>query len=504
MSDLKTARRAQIVFSLRHLLAWTALIAVGFAFTLAYRKNDQLNKQRDELISLSSKLRVTDQEKLASAELPRVADDFTSWQVYIPKGDSYQLRLGIGSFSDDGVPPVDGNIVLTPGQHRVTLYTGDSPSEEFRYAVYLDGKLCFEKTMGKDWMPHGWSSASGSEWPSKLMLSPAPLQLTSQLYTPNYDFGQNNYYNASGGYNVSRLGYRLWIDQSERGYPIDSLFVGFAEDSRFDGTGLRDGLRFQTIYGGSQLGFTAPFLESTRTLVVLEPEFITKEGSRLQIDDAWGIKFESSDSLAAKSSHDEAESTRIARVQANADTSPVLEMKWDTSKPFQVGLRLADVPTLEKIDRWRLRVLDGTEHGWRELNTEEGLWKSIEQISETQDNLEELTAGKSVRKSSIRFSDNSSNSHVLQWRAKEILPLQILERSNSNFSGMRLFEGLPVTFGFQLPNSMNPECSVSIRETLQESGNIAFPGGPVIESIEIELDATHDWIWLEAQRRKHP
>lgn len=190
MNETESHRSVTLKFSLWNLLTLTTLIAVGTAVSLAYRKNRSMLQQRDELLSLSSRLQVDNEDELASSEMPMVADDFHSWNVHVPNGQDYELRLGMGAVSENGIPPIVGGVRIPAGRHRVTLHTGDSPSEEFRYVVYVDGKQAFEKKMGSAWIPGGWSSASGMGWPREPNLSPAPLQLFAKNYKPKLDFGK--------------------------------------------------------------------------------------------------------------------------------------------------------------------------------------------------------------------------------------------------------------------------------------------------------------------------
>ncbi len=84
MSESKATRSAWATFSLFHLLVLTAVIALSVAITMAYLKNRRLFQQRKDLLSLSKRLPSDTEGKLVSADMPYVADDFRSWQVYVP------------------------------------------------------------------------------------------------------------------------------------------------------------------------------------------------------------------------------------------------------------------------------------------------------------------------------------------------------------------------------------------------------------------------------------
>ncbi len=71
-----------------------------------------------------------------------------------------------------GGPPSTQSVPVSAGQHRVTLYSGDSPDEQFRFVVYLDGQVVIEKTMGRNWMPEvgRWQAPSTRGVLSRLIL----------------------------------------------------------------------------------------------------------------------------------------------------------------------------------------------------------------------------------------------------------------------------------------------------------------------------------------------
>ncbi len=67
---------------------------------------------------------------------------------------------------------------------------------------------------------------------------------------------------------------------------------------------------------------------------------------------------------------------------------------------------------------------------------------------------------------------------------------------------MTLYGGLPVSLGIKIPASLKPTYEVKmVAEDPNHQGQ-AFPGGAVIDEIQIDLGAqTHDWIWLETRSK---
>jgi hypothetical protein len=240
MSERSSGPNSHWVFSVRQLLAITTFVAVGLALTFAYQKNRALTLQRKHLQTLSGRLRIADLSALCAAAMPDVAKDYYSWQVYVPSGKDFELRLGIGNIPPDGIPPIVGNVRIPEGQHRVTLYSGDSVSSDFRYAVYLDGKLVIEKTMGRDWMPHGWLGAGSWSWPHASDRFACPLQLSGRSYAPNQNLGTGVVSKWQFNKTIAQPGYGLWIDQSNTSNQPVSPIRGFEADTSPLEIGLRD------------------------------------------------------------------------------------------------------------------------------------------------------------------------------------------------------------------------------------------------------------------------
>ncbi len=504
MNETESHRSVTLRFSLRNLLTLTALIAVGTAVSLAFRKNRSMLQQRDELLSLSSRLQVDNEDELASSEMPRVADDFHSWNVHVPNGQDYELRLGMGAVSENGIPPIVGGVRIPAGRHRVTLHTGDSPSEEFRYVVYVDGKQAFEKKMGSAWIPGGWSSASGMGWPREPNLSPAPLQLSAKSYKSKLDFGKGNYFNGQSDDYVTRKGYRLWIDQSDRTYQPASPFMGFGHNPKYQGIGLRDGLRYKSSNRPPyEWTFTRPNLNTNDPVLRIAAEFFASDGtilsSQTQSFQSWQLCNDARGENALNWQADPAQSVYSAFLQAKLQSGdapqPVVEMKWEAGSRDEVGLRIADTPANDRVSQWRLRILDGTKHLWREL-----------QIGDRR-----IDADKAMDKAATKPSDGSvrldlGNSATedtrLQWQTNETLPLQILERRQKRYAGMGLYKGLPLTLGIQIPVALKPTLTVNVVKEAPNAPGNAFPGGAVFDEIQIDLEAGHDWIWLQAKSKE--
>lgn len=504
MSDVNSRLTGRLKFSLIHLIVLTALIAMGIAVGVARKRNYVLRQERKQLLSISSRLIIDNEDKLTSASMPRVADDFYSWQVHIPGVQDYELRLGMGNISERGVPPIVGRVKVSSGQHRVTLQTKDSPSEKFHYVVYVDGEQVISVTMGEDWIPGGWSSSRSINWPHRPALSPLPLQLAAQSYRARPDFGKRNYFNGNSDNYVTRLGYRLWFDPADRTYQPPSLLMAPPLDPLHLGIGLRDGLRYKMTNGPPyHWTFTRPSLGTNEPMLRIAAEFF--DGEKLVLSDqtpsfgSWQIR-DADSGLATRHWEDGSTKETLtaflhATLGPKAEYQPVVELKWDAGRPDEVGLRLADTPANDRITQWRLRILGGLEHLWREIE--------INQHSMT---IEELMSGASTETQEnmipMKISGESANEILLRWQTNETFPLQIVQRTKKQYASLPLNRGLPSSFGLKLPRSITKDVSVQTSNR-QPNRSVPLPGGPVVQQLSIELKRGNgEWVWFEVAPRR--
>jgi hypothetical protein len=510
MSEVATRRVIGANISLRQLLTVNAMIAIAIAVGLAYRNNRSLTQQRDELLTLAIRLQVKNTKELASVAKQKVVNGFQTWQVYVPEDQEFDLRLGIGNVSNKGIPPLVGSVRIPPGQHRVTLYSGASISEKFRYVVYLDGEQVIEKEMGGDWMPDGWSMSSSVPWARKLQEFPAPLQLASQWYEPKHNFGKSRYFNGQHDSHVTRLGYRLWIDQTNRTYQPASPFVGFPDDPRSFGIGLRDGLRFSTSTPSFPWTFTRPQLAATGPVLQLEADFVKTDGTVLPSTSpslqSWQVCNAATGTELLQWHDDPSLLSQTAYLRALSksgdDLQPVVEMKWEFDKPDEMGFRLADTPANEQIKRWQLHFRDGSQHLWRELKMNDRGWFTPDQSINESKAEKQISEKLSTREVILDFGDNPTTK-ILQWQTNEKLPLQILERENPSYAGMGLYRGLLPTISIRIPATLKPTLAVDVADQHRTFPGTAMPGGPVFNEIRIELEASqHDWIWLSVKMKQ--
>ena len=487
------------------MLALTAIIAVWIAYVLALRENANLTQQRKHLLALSSRLDVADRDRLQSVAYPRLANDVHTWEVYVPDGKSFEIRFGVAAVSQAGMPESFEKIPIAHGKHRITLRIADGADEKYRFTVLVDGQSVVDKTMGRQWMPDGWRQFSGISLPAEMSRKAASmLQLAGRAYTPKTNYGPGTYFNGQGDEWVSQPGYRLWIDQADQTYRPASPFIGFMPDPSYQGIGLRDGLRYRANWG-KQYEWTIhrPASQTNEPVLTIIPEFFV--GDQMVLSDQtkefawWHPRDQPSGKNAYSWKRDPVKSAYSVFLHADVGstdaTEPVVELHWDATRPNDIGLRLPATPANESLTKWRLRIIGGANHLWRLLDVGERQLDVRTSFSNT--------AVKSFPDPlPIKLDPQSGEPYFITWRTDVTQPLQMLERGKNTpnaYRGMSLFGGIPMAFEAEIAVPLQPLVRVVRAQKRSDTPSIPLPGGPVIEEVQIELNATTgDRIWLRA------
>ncbi len=509
MTSLSTnSHKGRFRFSLRHILALTAIVAVWIASLLAFRENANLNEQRTKLLALSSRLDVADSDRLQSVAYPRVANDVETWEVHVPRDKSFEIRFGVATVSQAGMPESFEKIPISPSQHRITLRAADHADENYRFTVFVDGQSVFDKSMGREWMPDGWRQSNGLSPPAEINRQAASLlQLTGKSYTPRTNYGAGTYFNGQSDDWGSQPGYRLWMDQADQTYQPASPFIGFTTDLGYRGIGLRDGLRYRATRSKQyEWEIHRPASQTSKPVLTIVPEFFV--GDQVVLSDttkefaAWQPRDESQGQNALTWQRDPAKSAYSvflrADVESAAATEPVVELRWDASRPNDIGIRLPATPANENLTKWRLRIIGGASHLWRLLD-----------VGERQLDVRTSFSNTSLPSFSdplpIKLDPQSDDPYFIAWRTDVTKPLQKLERGRNNpnaYRGISLFQGMPLAFEAEIAASLQPSAKIVRAQKRPDKPSMLMPGGPVIEEVQIELDATTgDTIWLRAVPR---
>ena len=504
MNDENTTQHSsELTFSLQNLLILTVLIAVVMAIGIANQRNSSL-KHRQEILELlssdSGRLNVSDINELAAAEQIKFVPNIHTWLVHVPEGREHKICFGIGDVFSQSIPLPFDSVPIPSGKHRVTLVRRDSVRDEFHYTVYVDGVQVIETAMGSQWMPNHWYSTNDLVWPRGHSLAPTPLNLLSQTYNPQSDFEPQFYTSYQIENYVTQKGFRLWIDLAERTYTTNSPFIGFVADESYHGIGLRDGLRYLERSLSHAWAFNLPASGTWESILQIEPVFYTSDGLFISAKDPSFIEWQLSDNADGLKPVDSLRGQDISSLSvflhATAKTDqisrPVIELKWDASRLDEIGLRLADTPANKSIERWGLRVREGTEHLWREIQVVDRTLTAAEVIQSND--------GMSKDDSILIPFESVDERLLLQWQTNETLPVGSLKWGNKQYDGYEFYQGRPKMFSLNIPRDWVSKLAVRIINESPKKPGDPFPGGPIYNEIQLDFStADRDWLWLKVK-----
>jgi hypothetical protein len=155
-------RRGKWQWSLTTLLLLTAAVA---AWTAYYRANHEAAELRSEIESMQSLTRTLVVDDLAQYAVVRKLENWNDenrWEVYLPPGHTYHVKLATEQIDEKTFPEADEQLVLTPGRHRLELVSEGLKNENRHIMILLDDKLVVKLTKAADWHTGGgWNQTGG-------------------------------------------------------------------------------------------------------------------------------------------------------------------------------------------------------------------------------------------------------------------------------------------------------------------------------------------------------
>lgn len=117
----KAAKRRRWQWNLKTLLLLMAVIATWTAYVRTTHLNQRLRGEVDDLRELAGELVVTDPNQFAIVNTPEQWFGDNRWEVYLPPGAQYVLKLGERELDSAGLPGVTQSVRLSPGRRQVQL-----------------------------------------------------------------------------------------------------------------------------------------------------------------------------------------------------------------------------------------------------------------------------------------------------------------------------------------------------------------------------------------------
>jgi hypothetical protein len=142
----------------------TAAVAAWLNYALERRRVADLSARIASLRPLARELVVDDPGKIAVVKREELWYDENRWDVHLPAGHRYRLRLATRGIADGEFPPAAASAPLAPGRHVVAVDQVQD-GEGWRVDVECDGTRLVSVPEPKGWDP-GTGSTGGGLYPA--------------------------------------------------------------------------------------------------------------------------------------------------------------------------------------------------------------------------------------------------------------------------------------------------------------------------------------------------
>ena len=145
--DRRASRRLR--FSIFTILIAVACSAIWIANLSLAREKVRLESQLRRTAETFDGLIVIHPDRLAAFQRRPFRDE-RIWDVYIPSGQAFDLRLATEKIQAEGFPPSFETISLPPGRHEIELLRADLPSRA-ELQIVVDGRTAIAIPENKSW-----------------------------------------------------------------------------------------------------------------------------------------------------------------------------------------------------------------------------------------------------------------------------------------------------------------------------------------------------------------
>ena len=178
--DRRDSRRLR--FSIFTILIAVACCAIWIANSSLTREKVRLESQLRRIAETFDGLIVIHPDRLAAVQRQPFRDE-RIWDVYIPPGHEFDLRLATEQIHDEGLPPNFETVSLPPGRHEIELRRADPPGRT-ELQILVDGRTVISISEDANWAAK--QATTHEELQPKSLEHPIaqPLTLLRQTFSP--------------------------------------------------------------------------------------------------------------------------------------------------------------------------------------------------------------------------------------------------------------------------------------------------------------------------------
>lgn len=191
------------------------IVGVWTSFIRLKSETIRLDAELNSLLELARELVIDDPDQYAVVERHEEWNADDVWEVYLPEGDRYVIKLATRGIrmrfvwdgsETDYYPDTEHFAEIAPGRHVISLekyFDG----ERLSGSVIVDGLLAVEALESNDWKPQAGYSTGGYFERSRQASTDEPLELMRIRF--NEPSAVRNTGGVQGPYN----GALLWIER---------------------------------------------------------------------------------------------------------------------------------------------------------------------------------------------------------------------------------------------------------------------------------------------------
>ena len=204
-------RRRRWQWNLWTIILLTAAVGGWTAYFEISGRTEKTRAEIETLETLARRLTVGNPDQFAVVEPHPVWHDDNRFQVYLPAGRTYRLKVATRQIDDNGLAEPRWQAAIEPGEHEIAIVQKKLPDDEgWQVTVTVDGQTVIEGTEPVEWNDgSGWSGGGGHSRVTQLPLD-KPLILQRRRFSVAQPGGGSRSPNR-GPVN----GMLLWIEKQD-------------------------------------------------------------------------------------------------------------------------------------------------------------------------------------------------------------------------------------------------------------------------------------------------
>ena len=156
-------RRRRWQWNLWTIILLTAAVASWTAYFEISSRTEKARSEVETLETLARRLTVTNPDQFAVVEPHPLWQDDNRYQVYLPAGQMYRLKLATREVDNQGLAVPRWQAAIARGEHEIAFVQKKLPDDQgWQVTITVDGQALIEGHEPAEWCDgRGWSGSGG-------------------------------------------------------------------------------------------------------------------------------------------------------------------------------------------------------------------------------------------------------------------------------------------------------------------------------------------------------